>query len=360
VSCSPIRSRRGPAGPEVLEVGQHGLGPGPAADEDALGDFQDHGRGVRAGLVEHRATVALKPGLISWRTDTFTDTSNGRSGRSRSHRCRSTQLRSSAHAPITEIRPFCSAMLTVVSAGDAAATGMRPAQQRLDATTAPSPVRTIGWYSMCRSPASCAEHRSRSRDGALAGAVDAAQVDHLVRRTAEPAWPGTSPKSACVSQLIGDGLPRARVGDADSGRDRQHGGFHAERLGERVVHRVCEPGDVVDVPRSSQRITNSSPDTRARVSPGRTTAASRLADLDEQAVADRMAVGVVHRLELVEVDEEHGRLAARTAGPLGGVLEALAQQDPVRQTGQRGRATSCRGIDPRPPTLPVVPGRCSR
>ena len=58
-------------------------------------------------------------------------------------------------------------------------------------------------------------------------------------------------------------------------------------------------------------------------------------DGDQQLVADLMAVGVVDLLEAVEVGEQDRGVGVRTLAALGGVLEALLQQQPVRQPGQR-------------------------
>ena len=67
---------------------------------------------------------------------------------------------------------------------------------------------------------------------------------------------------------------------------------------------------------SSSSTANSSPAKRARVSPSRTHSASRWPDLDEQLVAAAVPQGVVDRLEVVEVKEDH-RDAAALLGPAG-------------------------------------------
>ena len=48
-----------------------------------------------------------------------------------------------------------------------------------------------------------------------------------------------------------------------------------------------------------------------------------------------VAVRVVHALEPVEVDEQHGGVGVRTLRSLRGVLQPLLEQQPVGQTGQR-------------------------
>ena len=55
-------------------------------------------------------------------------------------------------------------------------------------------------------------------------------------------------------------------------------------------------------------MTNSSPPSRAAVSPSRIARPKSLADGDQQGVAGLVAIAVVDRLEVVEVDEQHGEL----------------------------------------------------
>ena len=57
-------------------------------------------------------------------------------------------------------------------------------------------------------------------------------------------------------------------------------------------------------------------------------------DFDEQAVADRMAQGVVDVLEAVEIEAEHGEALAGAQAQRG-VLDAFAEQDAVGEAGQR-------------------------
>ena len=55
----------------------------------------------------------------------------------------------------------------------------------------------------------------------------------------------------------------------------------------------------------------------------------------EQQVAGLVAVGVVHRLEAVEVEVEHRRPLAVAAGQVEPVLGAVEEQRPVGQLGER-------------------------
>ena len=73
-------------------------------------------------------------------------------------------------------------------------------------------------------------------------------------------------------------------------------------------------------------MTNSSPERRARVSPGRSAAGDPLGDGDEELVADAVTVGVVDGLEPVEVGEEDGDRIARPAAAEQGVVEPFHEQ----------------------------------
>src|SRR4051812_45685342 len=72
----------------------------------------------------------------------------------------------------------------------------------------------------------------------------------------------------------------------------------------------------------SQTTTNSSPPRRVTVSAGRTTDRSR--ELDEHGIARRVPVRVVDLLEVVEVDEDHARVAALADRPGDRLLEPVA------------------------------------
>ena len=57
--------------------------------------------------------------------------------------------------------------------------------------------------------------------------------------------------------------------------------------------------------------------------------------LAKQIVAGRVTERVVDVLEHVEIDEQHGGLRLPALGPDQGVLEAVDQQQPVREAGER-------------------------
>ncbi len=64
-------------------------------------------------------------------------------------------------------------------------------------------------------------------------------------------------------------------------------------------------------------------------------AAEAPAHRDQQRVADRMAVRIVHLLEPVEVGEQHRRLQVRARCTFRDVVQAHLQHGPVREPGQR-------------------------
>ena len=55
----------------------------------------------------------------------------------------------------------------------------------------------------------------------------------------------------------------------------------------------------------------------------------------EELVAGRVAVAVVHKLEVVEVDEEHGDRQVAALGARDRLLEVLLEEEAVGQVGQR-------------------------
>ena len=86
---------------------------------------------------------------------------------------------------------------------------------------------------------------------------------------------------------------------------------------------------------SCSTTTNSSPPSRATVSTARRPVPNRPRDLDEQLVAGRVPERVVHRLEPVEIDEQH-RGAETVAARAGERLaQAVDHQRAVRQAGER-------------------------
>jgi len=87
--------------------------------------------------------------------------------------------------------------------------------------------------------------------------------------------------------------------------------------------------------RSSQTATYSSPARRAQGVCGPQQSGQTTGHGDQQFVSDSVAVGVVDRLEQVEIDEEHRGGPVRPAVAQKGVFHPLQQQNPVGEPGQR-------------------------
>ena len=80
---------------------------------------------------------------------------------------------------------------------------------------------------------------------------------------------------------------------------------------------------------SIARATNSSPQNRARVSPGRASGVDASSHGNQQVVADVVAVLVVDPLETVEVQEQHRRQLMGAARPRDGLLQQLLERSPT-------------------------------
>ena len=86
---------------------------------------------------------------------------------------------------------------------------------------------------------------------------------------------------------------------------------------------------------SSPMMTNSSLPVRATVASAPAAAVSRSATAAEYRVAGVVSVRVVHEREVVEVEGNDDDRAAVGAGSHAQIIEALAEQQPVRETGER-------------------------
>ena len=200
------------------------------------------------------------------------------------------------------------------------------------ATTLPSPSETIGWKCATSSPASQRARRSpRGRSArALAGRV------HLREPHAHLALAGLL---GAVHRHVGavDQLARADRAGAPPWRCRRASAPTAPRrrpttgAASRSSMRpaTCSPWGSST---SSSSTANSSPPSRAARSPGRTRRLDPVRDRHQHRVARRVAGAVVDRLEVVEVEEQHGRLplAARQR-----LLDAAQEQRAVAEPGQR-------------------------
>lgn len=107
----------------------------------------------------------------------------------------------------------------------------------------------------------------------------------------------------------------------------------AERVEEGVTDtlgralRLLDPGDVLEQHR--ELVATEPRDRVARAGAG----AQALGDGDQQLIACRVAEGVVHPLEVVQVEEQHRDAALPPQGQ--GVPDTVAEQDAVGQVGQR-------------------------
>ena len=81
--------------------------------------------------------------------------------------------------------------------------------------------------------------------------------------------------------------------------------------------------------------TNSSPPKRATVSAVRTTRRQPARDFLQKFIARAMAQGIVDELEAVEIADQQRKRAPVTVGMRDGLLQAVVQQDAIRQAGQR-------------------------
>jgi hypothetical protein len=138
-----------------------------------------------------------------------------------------------------------------------------------------------------------------------------------------------------AQDVLGGRAPRGAHRDADAHRDHDLAPLDHERLlqlrGEAVGHRGG-PLVVLHVLEQDRKLVAAEP--RDRVL-GAQTGGESLAHPDQELVADAMAHAVVDDLEPVEVEEEHRELLPPPLGPGERVLQAVHEQGPVGQTGER-------------------------
>ena len=123
--------------------------------------------------------------------------------------------------------------------------------------------------------------------------------------------------------------------DADAHRQHRVVAVEHDRRLDRVADLLGDPGGVVDRLQSfaedHELVAAGSRDGVRRAS----RAGEAVRDLDQHVVAGRVAEGVVHPLELVEVAEEQRQHVARSRGVRERDVEAVHQRDAVRQPGER-------------------------
>ena len=136
-------------------------------------------------------------------------------------------------------------------------------------------------------------------------------------------------------QFLGRAHARSE-GDADAGRDGEGLAEPADGRADRRLDPGRDPGDLVGVgevlAQDHELVPTQSRHRVARSHDVRQPAG----DLDQQRVAGRMPVGVIDRLETVQVAEQYGeRAIARPSGePRQGRLDPVQQHGPVRQIGK--------------------------
>ena len=123
--------------------------------------------------------------------------------------------------------------------------------------------------------------------------------------------------------------------DADAGRHEQLLVLLQEGLAQRVEHLVRHLGRVHrrgDVGQQQRELVAAQP--RHRVAFPQA-AAQPLRHVGDQAVAHGVAQGIVDDLEAVEVQEQHGQALAVTVGLGHGQGQAVGEEQPVGQLGER-------------------------
>ena len=160
-----------------------------------------------------------------------------------------------------------------------------------------------------------------------------ALVEHLVPGAASVLGP-VHRRVRVADQLI-RALPAGGERDPDAGRDEMLASREHERTRERSrdplrgVDRVALGGDVLE--QDSELI---APESRHRVAPAQRMLEARRRGR-QQLVSDVMAEAVVDQLEVVEVEEQDRGQRPLAAQARERVLEAVDEQHPVREPGQR-------------------------
>jgi hypothetical protein len=132
-----------------------------------------------------------------------------------------------------------------------------------------------------------------------------------------------------VLAVLGEG------GQPDRAADLQRGGVDAERLAQPREHALGDRRGVragLDAVQHDAELVAA--EARDRVAVAQRHAQPR-GDLLEEPVALVVAQGVVDLLEVVEVHQHHREAGPVAAGDADGLLDAVAEQDAVRQPGER-------------------------
>ena len=170
--------------------------------------------------------------------------------------------------------------------------------------------------------------------GALVGQVLLAEVDDLV--SGAPAPLGLVHRGVRLAEdLLGELVTTSREGDTHTDAGLEDRARQDERSRDRRADPSCDRVDlrgVVDVLTQDDELV-------ARHACERVSRAQRggqsMGDGPQQLIADRVPVQIVHRLEVVEIQEQNSRHLARPSRSEDCVFESLEQQCPVGQPGQR-------------------------
>jgi hypothetical protein len=136
-----------------------------------------------------------------------------------------------------------------------------------------------------------------------------------------------------ITQHVVSPLVRQERSDADAHGHDDVRPLHSERRAERVQNAIgdlsCICHLVVD-----QHGELVAAEARDRIRRAEAVAQPR-GNLDEKPVTGGVTEPVVDGLEIVEIDEQDRRRRSSAKRALQGVLDAVTEQDPVRQVGER-------------------------
>jgi hypothetical protein len=138
-----------------------------------------------------------------------------------------------------------------------------------------------------------------------------------------------------ADQVGGVGVRAGGQRDADAAADEGVAVLERERLRQRLEQALRDGDRVVraaDVLADEDELVAAEAGGHLVAADGR---AQALGDRQQEAVAGVVAEAVVDDLEAVEVDEQDGDAAAASAGPVERALQAVHQQQPAREAGQR-------------------------
>ena len=207
--------------------------------------------------------------------------------------------------------------------------------QRINASVAitrPDASSSSGWNCTTSSPWSIARHRSpsSSRRSIMCGADCGSKSSQRARPSSFATYIA---RSDWRSRSLGALLTADRDRDADARRHEELVIADQHRFAQDLDHALGDPDRDVGIPQVAEQqaelvATEARDDVvrpQARLQP--------LGDRHEQAVADVVAQRVVHELEAVDVEEQHGDLPVVRRRVEQRLLEPLEELPAVRQAG---------------------------